>query len=37
VDLEAPASCLEDALADLCKATREVRVLGVYAAAQNRN
>jgi prephenate dehydratase len=37
VDLEAPASCLEDALADLRKATREVRVLGVYAAAQNRN
>ena len=37
VDLEAPASCLEDALADLRKATREVCVLGVYAAAQNRN
>jgi prephenate dehydratase len=34
VDLEAPASCLEDALADLRNATREVRVLGVYAAAQ---
>jgi prephenate dehydratase len=36
VDLEAPASYLEDALADLRKATHEVRVLGVYAAAQNR-
>jgi prephenate dehydratase len=33
VDLEAPASCLEDALKDLRKATREVRVLGLYAAA----
>jgi prephenate dehydratase len=37
VDLEAPASCLEDALLDLRKATREVRVLGVYPAAQNRS
>ncbi len=36
VDLEAPASCLEDAVADLRKATREVRVLGLYPAAQNR-
>jgi prephenate dehydratase len=33
VDLEAPASCLEDALTDLRKATREVRVLGLYPAA----
>jgi prephenate dehydratase len=32
VDLEAPASCLEDAVVDLRKATREVRVLGLYAA-----
>jgi prephenate dehydratase len=36
VDLEAPASCLEGALTDLRKATREVRVLGLYSAAQNR-
>jgi len=36
VDLEAPASGLEEALADLQKATREVRVLGLYPAAQNR-
>ena len=36
VDLEAPASCLEDAMSDLRKATREVRVLGLYPAAQNR-
>jgi prephenate dehydratase len=36
IDLEAPASCLEQALADLHKATREVRVLGLYPAAQNR-
>ena len=36
VDLEAPASCLEDAVTDLRKATREVRVLGLYPAAQNR-
>ena len=36
VDLEAPASCLEDAVTDLRKATREVRVLGAYPAAQNR-
>jgi prephenate dehydratase len=36
VDLEAPASCLEDAVTDLRKATREVRVLGLYRAAQNR-
>lgn len=36
VDLEAPASGLEDALADLRNATREVRVLGVYPAAQDR-
>jgi prephenate dehydratase len=36
VDLEAPASCLEDAVSDLRKATREVRVLGLYPAAQNR-
>jgi prephenate dehydratase len=36
VDLEAPASCLEQALTDLRKATREVRVLGLYSAAQNR-
>jgi prephenate dehydratase len=36
VDLEAPASCLEDAVTDLRKATREVRVLGSYAGAQNR-
>jgi prephenate dehydratase len=36
VDLEAPASGLEDAVVDLRKATREVRVLGLYAAAQNR-
>jgi prephenate dehydratase len=36
VDLEAPASCLEDAVTDLRKATREVRVLGLYSAAQNR-
>lgn len=36
VDLEAPASCLEDALTDLRKVTREVRVLGLYLAAQNR-
>jgi prephenate dehydratase len=34
IDLEAPASCLEDALMDLRKATREVRVLGLYPAAQ---
>jgi prephenate dehydratase len=33
VDLEAPASCFEDALMDLRKATREVRVLGLYPAA----
>jgi prephenate dehydratase len=32
VDLEAPASCLEDAVVELRKATREVRVLGLYAA-----
>ena len=36
VDLEAPTSCLEEALIDLRKATREVRVLGLYPAAQNR-
>lgn len=36
VDLEAPASCLEQALADLRKATREVRILGLYLATQNR-
>jgi prephenate dehydratase len=36
VDLEAPASCLGDALAELRTATREVRVLGLYLAAQNR-
>ena len=36
IDLEAPASYLEDALTDLRKATSEVRVLGLYAAAQNR-
>ena len=36
VDLEAPAAGLEEALADLQKATREVRVLGLYPAAQNR-
>jgi prephenate dehydratase len=35
-DLEAPASCLEDAVTDLRKATREVRVLGLYPAAQDR-
>src|SRR6267154_406180 len=35
IDLEGPASYLEDALTDLRKATREVRVLGLYAAAQN--
>ena len=34
VDLEAPASCLEDSVADLRKATREVRVLGLYPAAK---
>ena len=37
VDLEAPASCFQDALADLRKATHEVRVLGLYPAAQNKN
>jgi prephenate dehydratase len=37
VDLEAPASCLEDAVVDLRKATREVRVLGLYHAARNRS
>jgi prephenate dehydratase len=37
VDLEAPASCLEDAVVDLRKATREVRVLGLYEAARNRS
>ena len=37
VDLEAPASCLEDAVTDLRKATREVRVLGLYEAARNRS
>jgi prephenate dehydratase len=37
VDLEAPASRLEDALADLRQVTREVRVLGLYPAAQNQN
>lgn len=37
VDLEAPASSLEDALVDLRKATREVRVLGLYTAARNRS
>jgi prephenate dehydratase len=36
IDLEAPAACLEDAVTDLRKATREVRVLGLYPAAQNR-
>jgi prephenate dehydratase len=36
IDLEAPASCLEDAVTDLRKATREVRVLGLYPASQNR-
>jgi prephenate dehydratase len=36
VDLEAPASCLGDALSELRTATREVRVLGLYLAAQNR-
>jgi prephenate dehydratase len=37
IDLEAPASCLEDALMGLRKATREVRVLGLYPAAQIRS
>jgi prephenate dehydratase len=37
VDLEAPGSCLEDAVVDLRKATREVRVLGLYEAARNRS
>ena len=37
VDLEAPASYLEDAVTDLRKATREVRVLGLYEAARNRS
>jgi prephenate dehydratase len=37
VDLEAPASCLEGAVVDLRKATREVRVLGLYEAARNRS
>lgn len=36
VDLEAPASCLEEAVIDLRKVTREVRVLGLYPAAQKR-
>ena len=36
VDLEAPASGLEEALTDLQKASREVRVLGLYPAAQHR-
>lgn len=36
VDLEAPASCLEDAVTHLRRVTREVRVLGLYEAARNR-
>src|SRR6266849_6056898 len=36
VDLEAPASCLEDAVTDLRKATREVRILGLYPGARHR-
>jgi prephenate dehydratase len=36
IDLEAPASALEDAVTDLRKVTREVRVLGLYPAAQSR-
>jgi prephenate dehydratase len=35
VDLEASASFLEDALADLRKAAHEVRVLGLYPAARS--
>jgi prephenate dehydratase len=37
VDLDAPGSCLEEALTDLRTTTREVRVLGLYPAAQNRS
>jgi len=36
VDLEAPASGLEDAVTDLRKVTREVRILGLYPGARNR-
>jgi len=36
VDLEAPASGLEDAVADLRKLTREVRILGRYPGARSR-
>ena len=37
VDLEAPALSLEDAVTDLRRVTREVRILGLYPAAQNRS
>jgi prephenate dehydratase len=36
VDLEAPASCLEDAVTDLRNVTREVRILGLYPGARSR-
>jgi prephenate dehydratase len=36
VDLEAPASGLEDAVTDLRKVTREVRILGLYPGARSR-
>jgi prephenate dehydratase len=36
VDLEAPASGLEDAVTDLRNVTREVRILGLYPGARSR-
>jgi len=36
VDLEAPASGLEDAVTDLRQVTREVRILGLYPGARSR-